>query len=157
MRVWLYDRLDMKRYIHFNSHTREGVTAAFILMYLLAEISTHTPVRVWRLRLVARLHSLLISTHTPVRVWQVYLNVSVIWPCISTHTPVRVWRSPCTYTAPAADFNSHTREGVTHFSEICAQMQELSTPTPVRVWPEYPNSHVHYGLISTHTPVRVWP
>ena len=79
---------------------------------------------------------IMISTHTPVRVWLFWHRhlVSVIWfqlthpwgcdiTCsfpklsillISTHTPVRVWQNVNDNGTENYDFNSHTREGVTH-------------------------------------------
>ena len=120
---------------NFNSHTREGVT---VNQYPLPEdenISTHTPVRVWRFPSVAKAKKHIISTHTPVRVWpndiiilQYYSNISTHTPVrvwlvntdtvnhkrpISTHTPVRVWLLLKELRIMQTNFNSHTREGVT--------------------------------------------
>ena len=119
---------------NFNSHTREGVTFWVTkytenLTFQLTHpwgcdrpiyhkvhnkgISTHTPVRVWRIcrdgnrlsRGFQLTHpwgcdrnalsyfstSPAISTHTPVRVWQQKIKELEKKLGISTHTPVRVW------------------------------------------------------------------
>ena len=165
------------RYCHFNSHTREGVTNLQKIFVHLKNISTHTPVRVWRPPKSTPTVANTISTHTPVRVWLCRVQVNAVVP-ISTHTPVRVW----------LDENGEIMK-----------FRTISTHTPVRVWPakhllravensfqlthpwgcdyqkhiqthrtEDFNSHtregvtlqwlglVDFNLISTHTPVRVW-
>ena len=123
--------------------------------HLTPHISTHTPVRVWRLDVLQLLVSY-ISTHTPVRVWR---DDSVLeskdekfqlthpWGCD------RTWR---TLILPYADFNSHTREGVTMIScqrDFKTSSFQLTHPWGCDVGSGYPISILE---ISTHTPVRVW-
>ena len=75
-----------------------------------------------------------ISTHTPVRVWRSGKQNKLLLQSISTHTPVRVWQSYLCELNFQFDFNSHTREGVTWACIIAVKEQIISTHTPVRVW-----------------------
>ena len=123
-------------FLHFNSHTREGVTSCFSLDSLRnSYFNSHTREGVTLLGIARTQQALNFNSHTREGV-----------------TLKRVQK----LLNHSSDFNSHTREGVTgggRGGHWPAQFQ-LTHP-----WgcDEYPNSHVHYGLISTHTPVRVWP
>ena len=118
---------------NFNSHTREGVTLRFIKLYLIHNISTHTPVRVWPPDLAAAaLISLFQLTHP--------------WGCDSSHSSSSSASSRFQLTHPwGCDFFYSTYH-------ICFC---ISTHTPVRVWPKVTISKPMLS-ISTHTPVRVW-
>ena len=100
------------------------------LWYFHMRISTHTPVRVWRLwfQLFYRVYH--ISTHTPVRVWLCDHMAYNIIKDISTHTPVRVWLRRSALGYGHLNFNSHTREGVTlfHLSSVLKQKFQLTHP-----------------------------
>ena len=144
------------------------------------EISTHTPVRVWR-KLNMLQNQDKISTHTPVRVWRHFSEICAHMQEISTHTPVRVWlvclsfgnchclfqlTHPwgCDYWIPKRrweereDFNSHTREGVTCWTyRSCSWLFQFQLTHPWgcdMIDPQYTSRRCN---ISTHTPVRVWP
>ena len=118
---------------HFNSHTREGVTVFFLAIQRLSEISTHTPVRVWR------------NSLQTVHLWAAFQLThpwgcdSVLCHCIndSLFQLTHPWGCDWALCDPCLDSN-------------------ISTHTPVRVWPEAPSLH-QPSNISTHTPVRVWP
>ena len=112
VRVWpLWLWLSMSE-MHFNSHTREGVTTSGRCRYFPMKISTHTPVRVWQEHQVFQSSSNYFNSHTRegvtlcVSCFQETLKFQLThpWGCdaqdirlfqlrhnISTHTPVRVW------------------------------------------------------------------
>ena len=140
---------------HFNSHTREGVTniigrpilkkifqlthpwgcdAKFGVTQEQIEISTHTPVRVWRRKAAPPVPVQHFNSHTREGVTSRF-RLTIYPSKISTHTPVRVW--PNTFSLP------HHEKGI-------------STHTPVRVWLQCFYYKQDRFFISTHTPVRVW-
>ena len=156
MRVWLKQRLHHSGEKHFNSHTREGVTFNPVVnMVCIGNFNSHTREGVTTARLKRNV-PFGISTHTPVRVW-LFWNSYGIFNAISTHTPVRVWPNlaiSCIITSgfqlthpwgcdhighieylKQANFNSHTREGVTKTLCEYSNNKNISTHTPVRVWP----------------------
>ena len=98
--------------VYFNSHTREGVTSLTVPAQLSVPFQLTHP---WGCdgTLGASINFSVISTHTPVRVWRILdgqptdffiFQLTHPWGCdtiilftirkrqISTHTPVRVWR-----------------------------------------------------------------
>ena len=121
---------------NFNSHTREGVTDIEKYVNPSAQISTHTPVRVWRFTLYSLICLAVkfqlthpwgcdneqiqnydtlnqISTHTPVRVW-LFLYSQTMKQCKFQLT--HPWGCDLPWQNHIPDilyFNSHTREGVT--------------------------------------------
>ena len=141
MRVWHFILVMQLVQVRFQLTHPWGCDIIRNLLFKIADISTHTPVRVWLTRAkFIRQKTYIISTHTPVRVWRQQVLQTVALNGISTHTPVRVWRwytvllwmplqfqlthpwgcdntinqcaNKCVY------FNSHTREGVTSL-ECC--------------------------------------
>ena len=75
---------------------------------------------------------------------------------ISTHTPVRVWQyQKHIQTHRTEDFNSHTREGVTHNQLLRTQQPKFQLTHPWGCDYKFPNGY-YISWISTHTPVRVW-
>ena len=98
-----------------------------------------------------------ISTHTPVRVWHNRIIVTIERISISTHTPVRVWLIFLRYSYRIYHFNSHTREGVTVGRCTFRLISRFQLTHP---WGCDQLRSVAWALprqISTHTPVRVWP
>ena len=124
---------------HFNSHTREGVTPAYCaddgayifqlthpwgcdqLLYDKVrelEISTHTPVRVWRSTFkIWNLHKGNFNSHTREGV----TGWISIYPGFFIFQLTHPWgcdHLPDFQLHYCSDFNSHTREGVTKSSQI---------------------------------------
>ena len=113
------------------------------------------------------------------RVWQRTGKFYRSNEAISTHTPVRVWLFRITYIESGADFNSHTREGVTlNYRYYNSKRDKFQLTHPwgcdgrkyhaVFIISIFQLTHpwgcdrmiilsVSYAsIISTHTPVRVW-
>ena len=83
--------LMQKDSLYFNSHTREGVTETANDEQFKKFISTHTPVRVWRLYLLQFINIYGFQLTHPWGCDVQVLTCINVWK-ISTHTPVRVWR-----------------------------------------------------------------
>ena len=129
VRVWRWNFVVLWMSLHFNSHTREGVTPL--------KWSTAVP---WSFQLTHPWGCDNIGTrdNTP--------------HSISTHTPVRVWPSnPCFFN-PCFNFNSHTREGVTIIivpSEMIFLIFQLTHPwgcdlllnSPFIIWLAFQLTH----------------
>ena len=135
VRVWHLPLTAVWCFQYFNSHTREGVTCQWLHSNTNQQFQLTHP---WGCDPNYLIYSCIsfISTHTPVRVWHNYSIYTSKLTEISTHTPVRVWHVECTDNTfkqtfqlthpwgcdvfawiiyPAKpNFNSHTREGVTH-------------------------------------------
>ena len=185
---------------NFNSHTREGVTSQSTAVADDSVISTHTPVRVWPWSCKTFMWSKEFQLTHP---WGCDLRAyeqcgslfgfqlthpwgcdarSTSWICVIclfqlTH-PWGCDMGISSDTFAIANFNSHTREGVTLWRYQEPQRFHISTHTPVRVWPllaasirmpsifqlTHPwgcdpsgTAGIVLYAISTHTPVRVWP
>ena len=142
---------------HFNSHTREGVTiisrwtfgsAKFQLTHPWGcdispcswiaqgrQISTHTPVRVWRaLQAVWTPETCHFNSHTREGVTLLIISAIGIYH-ISTHTPVRVWLYSCSLFLMVFTFQLTHPWGCDGIGLDLANWLAISTHTPVRVWP----------------------
>ena len=85
-----------------------------------------------------------------------YISLSAVKSHISTHTPVRVWRTVYIKSLDDADFNSHTREGVTIPLVNGFQTLRFQLTHPWGCDEKVSRYITKYISISTHTPVRVW-
>ena len=158
MRVWLFLSEHSVNLNDFNSHTHEGVTrspAAWKQPDQKFQL-TH-PWGCDHIDLIMERAKKGISTHTPVRVWHVNVGDKTLPFRISTHTPVRVWLKGVIQMAYSKiNFNSHTREGVTHANHL--QNHRNNKFQLTHPWGcDQVNPFIFYDMkISTHTPVRVW-
>ena len=139
-----------------STHTPVRVWHKPHLYITVFDISTHTPVRVWLGAFDSYLPTFKISTHTPVRVWHWgdknakctnTFQLTHPWGCDHSVTwgsrPGKVFQLTHPWGCDdllkkqydlTADFNSHTREGVTIFRFLRRFIKKISTHTPVRVW-----------------------
>ena len=140
-------------------------------------ISTHTPVRVWRLPISTTRLLLLFQLTHPWGCDIIERPESLRWQLISTHTPVRVWPSELVRAVSYKRFQLTHPWGCDVLHCHWYGWRQISTHTPVRVWlTQWGQLHrtalfqlthpwgcdnendEYYALtqISTHTPVRVW-
>ena len=175
MRVWPTDISKNENLKDFNSHTREGVTPWRSTHFSLLTFQLTHP---WGCdsQKISKDNTINISTHTPVRVWRGWKMWTIVlfvfqlthpWGCdackcrhgynvsISTHTPVRVWPNNVDEYNALADFNSHTREGVTYLGAEDSAYTNFNSHTREGVTIQRV-LYIYMRLISTHTPVRVW-
>ena len=112
VRVWRWNFVVLWMSLHFNSHTREGVTPL--------KWSTAVP---WSFQLthpwgcdcepLYAFMAVVISTHTPVRVWPVFGSTVLSFIIFQLTHP---WGCDHEFSKDRdtyLHFNSHTREGVT--------------------------------------------
>ena len=99
--------------MNFNSHTREGVTLIGIMLLLKTAFQLTHPWGCDTLRFIKLYLIHNISTHTPVRVWLCRVgNFLISWIFQLTH-PWGCDIKDFDAKKFTANFNSHTREGVT--------------------------------------------
>ena len=126
------------------------MTFKISICYCSVEISTHTPVRVWRSALRFHQGQGDFNSHTREGVTSGF-TLAVNAGMISTHTPVRVWRQSQMPVLWKEKFQLTHPWGCDVRQCKCYNTQVISTHTPVRVWRYFLHLYTHKQHFNSHT------
>ena len=179
MRVWQFFSRARDEGGDFNSHTREGVTGCYRYITKYITISTHTPVRVWRVMIGGDMKTLWFQLTHPWGCDKKIIGRPILkkifqlthpWGCdadkvifslwsndFNSHTREGVTAANAIDNIRTPNFNSHTREGVTLPAEMTNTLGVFQLTHPWGCDQKAVKNPRHRRKISTHTPVRVWP